>query len=79
MKKSNRLVTAELQKRIKKKMPHFDQFPPPGEIDPYDVIVMSTSGPDDIFLKKIWFTIIHQKVEILSGVTDSKLTENCER
>ena len=60
-------------------MPHFDQFPPPGEIDPYDVIVMSTSGPDDIFLKKIWFTIIHQKVEILSGVTDSKLTENCER
>ena len=57
-------------------MPHFDHFPPPGEID---VIAMSTSGPDDIFLKKIWFTIIHQKVEILSGVTDSKLTENCER
>ena len=32
MKKSNRLVTAELQN---KKMPHFDHFPRPGEIDPY--------------------------------------------
>ena len=30
LKKSNRLVTAELQK-----MPHFDPFPRPVEIDPY--------------------------------------------
>ena len=31
--KPNRLVTAELQKKLKK-MPRFDPFPRPGEIDP---------------------------------------------
>ena len=32
LKKSNRLVKAELQNN--EKMPHFDHFPHPGEIDP---------------------------------------------
>ena len=32
--KNNRLVTAKLQKKMKKR-PHFDYFPRPGETDPY--------------------------------------------
>ena len=42
-------------------MPHFDHFPPPEEIDPYDVIVMSTSGPDDIFLRRFGLLLFTKK------------------
>ena len=35
LKRSNRFVTAELQRKLK--MPHFDHFPRPGEIDPYAI------------------------------------------
>ena len=40
LKKSNRLVTAELQKKIKK-MSHVDHFPRPGEIDPMSFYIFS--------------------------------------
>ena len=41
LKKSNCLVTAELQK--KKRMPHFDHFPINGEIDPYMLAALKKS------------------------------------
>ena len=40
----NRLVTAELQKM--KKMPIFDHFPRPGEIDPYGNQVIAVQSND---------------------------------
>ena len=47
-KKSNSLVTVELQK----KMPHFDHFPRPGESDPYVT-----------HLKRLLWWSAHPKIE----------------
>ena len=59
-------------------MPHFDHFPPPEEIDPYDVIVMSTSGPDDICLKED--LVYYYSPKSGDFVRCHRfLTENCER